>query len=177
MPDLAHGDPIHLDFAKWDGAQHWQRDAVWLGSDAHGTWVGARAGSVMHRPGVTVVAEVDDVMLLPADLWAATFSDVEDADRIEVYVDITTEPEWLAEPPRVRLIDLDLDVVRRGETTYIDDEDEFAEHRVRYGYPAETVARCERTAAEILGQVASRTGPFAPHVAHGWFTVLRELPR
>lgn len=175
MPDLTPGSPVHLDFRKWDDAEHWQRDTIWLGSDEHGDWVGARGGSVMHRPGVEVVAEVDDVMLFPAAGWAAAFSDVADADRIQVYVDITTEPVWFSErPARVRLIDLDLDVVRRGETTYIDDEDEFAEHQVRYGYPVDLIRRCAQTAADVLQHVTDRTGPFAPEVAQHWLSVLRE---
>ncbi|WP_180935649.1 DUF402 domain-containing protein [Nocardioides ungokensis] len=36
----------------------------------------------------------------------------------------------------LRAVDLDLDVVRgRTGRVWIDDEDEFAEHRVRFGYP------------------------------------------
>ena len=34
------------------------------------------------------------------------------------------------------MVDLDLDVIRMRDGGILDDEDEFAEHQVRYGYPA-----------------------------------------
>ncbi|MGW3644493.1 DUF402 domain-containing protein, partial [Streptomyces sp. NPDC005143] len=49
--------------------------------------------------------------------------------------------EWNADGIVVRMVDLDLDVVRpRGGEAHVEDEDEFAEHRVRYGYPDRAVA-------------------------------------
>ena len=55
---------------------------------------------------------------------------------MRVYVDITTPPVW--DGTVLRAVDLDLDVVR-GNTgrVWVDDEDEFADHRVRFGYPDE----------------------------------------
>jgi uncharacterized protein len=178
MPDLTPGTPVHIDFRKWDGSEHWQLDAYALGADDLGTWLGTRAGSRVQRPGVEIIARCDLVLLLPhGSPWAATFYDRSDPAEVQVYVDITTEAEWFEteQPVRVRLVDLDLDVVRRGETTYLDDEDEFAEHQVRYGYPTDVIERCEQTAAEVLQQVTHRTGPFAPECADGWFAALRDL--
>lgn len=46
----------------------------------------------------------------------------------------------------VRAIDLDLDVIRFHDgSVVIDDEDEFADHRELYGYPADVVELAERT--------------------------------
>ena len=46
------------------------------------------------------------------------------------------------------MADLDLDVSRtRSGAIVLLDEDEFAEHQLRYGYPAEVIAAAERTAA------------------------------
>ena len=44
------------------------------------------------------------------------------------------------------MIDLDLDVVRKRPTAriYVDDEDEFAEHQVKYGYPPDVIDRPRR---------------------------------
>ena len=71
--------------------------------------------------------------------WAATFYEWEDhPDSHDVYVDVTTVPVW--DGPTVTMIDLDLDVVREWSgDVFIDDEDEFADHRQRLGYPAEVV--------------------------------------
>jgi uncharacterized protein len=49
------------------------------------------------------------------------------------------------------MVDLDLDVVRRFDgSAEILDEDEFAEHQARYGYPPEVTGHAERAASARL---------------------------
>ena len=36
----APGTPLVFRWRKWDGSPHWEHDCVFLGSDAHGDWVG-----------------------------------------------------------------------------------------------------------------------------------------
>lgn len=184
MTSLRTGTPLHFDHGKWDGPRHWQADGSYLGADEWGHWAGVRAGARIHRPGHEYRADVDQVQLTADHPWVARFYDRpavldSDPDKVQVYVDISSVPEWHLDenPARVSLTDLDLDVVHRGETTFIDDEDEFATHRVTYGYPTEMVARCEATAAEVLRAVTERTGPFAPGVAEHWFAVFRGVER
>ena len=57
----------------------------------------------------------------------------------------------------MHLVDLDLDVVRRRATGTVElrDEDEFAEHRARFGYPDDLVANAE-AAAKLLVRGARR---------------------
>jgi uncharacterized protein len=185
MRNLAPGTPVRVDHRKWDGAQHWQTSTVILGHDLFGTWVGAPSGTAVDKPGVEYVLDVSQVKLIPQrSAWTTTFYDRPvsadpDPDKVQVYVDISSVPAWHLEedPVRVSLVDLDLDVVRRGELTYIDDEDEFAEHQIRYGYPPELIERCEHAATEVLQQVTDRAGPFAPAVARNWLAVLHDLCR
>ena len=76
---------------------------------------------------------------------------------------VRAEPEW-----EVTMVDLDLDVVlTRDGHLYVDDEDEFAEHRVQLGYPAEVVALAERWRDLVLAAVAGGDEPFAT-VGHAW---------
>jgi hypothetical protein len=74
-----------------------------------------------------------------------------------------TGPEW-----EVTMVDLDLDVVltREGHL-FVDDEDEFAEHQVELGYPAEVVALAERWRDLVLSAVAAGDEPFGT-VGHEW---------
>lgn len=170
------GADVHVDFRKWDGQVHWQNDAVHLGSDQHGDWIGIREGTHFERPGAAFDIESDSVMLFADDWYVASFNDVTTPGLIEVYVDLTTVPKVDTVDGTVtfRMIDLDLDVVQRvGERAYLDDEDEFAEHREQFGYPRTVVDACERTAAELLVAVREQRGPFAPPVAQGWFDRLR----
>ena len=174
------GAAVRVEMRKGGDLPHWELDAFYLGRDAHGDWVGVPAGTLNARPGARFVSEVDAVTLVPADpelrwclptfhapgIWCST------------YVDITTPATW--EGPALRAIDLDLDVVRgadhgeRGGRVWIDDEDEFADHRVRYGYPAEVVAAAVDTAELVRAAVAAGRAPF-DGAAEDWLARLGDL--
>ena len=52
--------------------------------------------------------------------------------------------------------DLDLDVIRTGDgTVFVDDEDEFAEHRVSLAYPERWVDQARVTAARARSTASS----------------------
>jgi protein associated with RNAse G/E len=72
------------------------------------------------------------------------------------------------------MIDLDLDVVRlrRDGRVFVDDEDEFAEHQVRYGYPPEVVNKAEQAAASLLAAVSAGLEPFGT-AAERWLDKVR----
>ena len=166
------GDPLHVAMTKWGDRPHWEFDGLWLGADDLGDWVGTPAGVRHHRPGFEFVSEVDTVTLFPRERWwAATFH----APGIwcRSYVDITTPATVTA--GRVTCVDLDLDVVllspEQGGTWYVDDEDEFAEHQVAYGYPAEVVAAAEASRDEVWAAATTGTGAFDGRAAR-WLGAL-----
>jgi hypothetical protein len=153
---------VQVDFRKYDGARHWQFHARLLGEDEHGVWIGHPAGAEMRKgtePPVTIAHAVAGV-IPPRAEWVAWFN--AEPDPVEIYCDVTTLPRWTA-PDRVTMIDLDLDVcrTRADGSVRLLDEDEFAEHRVRYGYPPEVVERATRVAAELAVALADGTEPFA----------------
>ena len=52
-------------------------------------------------------------------------------------------------------------VVRTANgTTSVEDEDEFADHQVKYGYPEYLIQQAERATAAVAAQVNGREGPF-----------------
>jgi len=157
--------------AKWGGRPHWEYDAVLLGSDEHGDWVGIPAGTPMARPGAAFTPPVDSVVLVPRDRagWLATF--YAPGFRILVYVDLTTPPRW--EGATLHAVDLDLDVVR-GETgrVWVDDEDEFAAHRLEWDYPEDVVVRTSRTCDEVHRRVTAREAPFDDATPERWLALL-----
>ena len=143
-----HGFPgtiVRCQMSKWGDRPHWGFDAIHLGSDEHGEWIGAPAGTHHTRPGHTFHSAADAVTLVPAGGWyAATF--YAPGTWCAVYIDITTPGEW--DGTTLRFVDLDLDVVRLADPlpdaarqrrvdtgrvageVFVDDEDEFAEHQV-----------------------------------------------
>ena len=73
---------------------------------------------------------------------------------------MTSKPS--VQPDVVSAIDLDLDVVRlRDGTVQVLDEDEFAEHQVRYSYPAEVVAQARATTGYLVARLTDGKEPFA----------------
>jgi hypothetical protein len=128
-----------LTFTKWGGHPHWDGAGLtYRGEDDHGLWLVAEEGTVFSRPGAEFATHGRQVMLLPS-------------------IDICT-------PPAVRVlddgsgvvssVDLDLDVVQGFDGSVgVEDEDEFAQHQGRYGYPPEVVdsaaTECRRVVADL----------------------------
>jgi len=160
---------------KWPDLPHWEFDAVRLGVDAHGHWVGVPAGTWLSRPERGFHAWCDHVVLIPHDAWWVATLYGDDADRpVDVYVDISTPSEWAEQDDVVRTVDLDLDVIRDPDgRVWVDDEDEFAEHQVSLGYPPELVAAAESSCAEVLEAVTQLSGPFSG-VHLDWIERLRS---
>lgn len=159
---------------KWPDSPHWEFDAIRLGVDAHGQWVGVPKGTWLSKPDKGFTATADHVVLLPHDDWWVATIYGHDAERpMDVYVDMTTPCVWSADESTVTCIDLDLDVIQGvdGEI-WIDDEDEFAEHQVSLGYPPEIVAGAEASCAEVFSTLTAHSGPF-DGVALGWLARLR----
>jgi len=122
-------------FSKWGDRPHWEYDAMRLGYDPHGTWLGLPSGTAMSRPGATFRTDQRSVLLVPpASPFVATFYADGGSSVANIYVDITTTPTW--DGSTLRMVDLDLDVVK-GWTgrVWVKDVDEFADHRVRFDYP------------------------------------------
>lgn len=164
------GAAIRIVMTKWGDRPHWVIPGRMLGSDEHGDWLAFPAGTRMSRPGRRFDSPNHQVGLVPvAGAWLATFH--APGGDVDTYVDMTTVPVW--DGDAVRAIDLDLDVIRRLDGhVVLDDEDEFDDHRRRFGYPDDVVALATRTSAEVAAAMRERRAPFdgAAHLA--WLDVV-----
>ncbi len=172
------GSPVTVRFRKWDGRQHWTGDALLLGADAHGTWLGIRPRTRWVRPGSSFVTEGHQVVLVPDGAgWVATFYEPVAGYQFRVYADITTPPEW--DQAQVRSVDLDLDVIHRfdGEVQVLD-EDEFALHRRQMNYPADLARQARADCAEVARRMTAGDPVFAEQTVAPWRSELvRQLIR
>jgi hypothetical protein len=176
---LSLGDTVRVRMTKWGDRPHWEFDAVFLGDDEHGTWLGFPRGTHMTRPGAEYVSPTDQLGLVPpvsaplADRgWLAAFHGP--GGLLSVYVDVTAPPTWSG--ATLNAIDLDLDVVRELDgRVWVDDEDEFADHQVLFGYPAEVVAAARASCDRLVTQVSSAAPPYDPETKCHWFDVLAGL--
>ncbi|MER6944783.1 DUF402 domain-containing protein [Nonomuraea sp. NPDC000554] len=150
---------VKIVFRKYGGALHWNHAGRILGEDEHGVWVAVAAGTLARKGAEPPIAwDFPSSMLFPRDAWwTASFNGPQ--HRAAIYIDVTTVPEW--REGEVTMVDLDLDVIKmRDGRLILDDEDEFVEHQVSLGYPAEVIERAEETARWLLRAVEERQGPF-----------------
>lgn len=150
---------VRVVYRKYDGSLHWNYTARHLGEDEYGIWLGAPDDTTMSRGTDHVTVCPAHVLLCPRDAWWTGSFNAE-PHKTEIYCDITTVPRWPT-PHEVTMIDLDLDVLRRRTgLVEIDDEDEFALHQIRYGYPAEVVTNAQAAADWLASAVEGRVEPF-----------------
>lgn len=160
-------DQVHIDFRKWDGSRHWQFAMRRLGQDEHGLWLWSPPGSVMQRgaepPKLTPAT---NIKLIPDNKWWTAIWRWQGSH--DLYVDIITPPQWNG--TTVTMIDIDLDLVRWNDgQVEVLDEDEFAAHRHKYGYPERLVDTARATTARLALALESRHEPFGA-VAESWMT-------
>lgn len=171
----APGTRLEFRWRKWDGSDHWVHDCVFLGSDDWGDWFGQPAGWRSHRPGREVITAGPNVTLMPpSGDYALTVNAVPPA-RYRIYIDLAWDAGWRNGSPAG--IDMDLDVVEAVDERglWIDDRDEWDEHRVSYGYPLDLVDRLEALAENLHARVSVHEPPFDAATAERWFVRLAEL--
>jgi hypothetical protein len=164
------GERVTIERHKWPDVPHYEYDAVHLGDDEHGSWFAAPVGNDVRRAGAVLFAtRQPSLYLLPAGgkPWMAWFGEVAaGAFDFDVYVDVGTVP--VRTPGRITMVDLDLDVVRRGSGSIdVLDEDELVLHATAYGYPPELVDHARAVAAEVVALLEMGDEPFAA-VAESW---------
>ncbi len=153
-------DMVRVVYRKYDGTAHRDYPARRLAEDDLGTWLGVSTGTRSVYHGRPSVEQIPFVLLVPHDAWWTGMFNPPPRTS-EVYCDIATPAQW--EGDTVRIVDLDLDVVRRRATGAVElrDEDEFAEHRERFGYPDDVADNAQQAARWLLGALGDGTEPFA----------------
>ncbi|PUB32388.1 hypothetical protein C8K30_101914 [Promicromonospora sp. AC04] len=187
------GTVVGARMRKWDGTPHWRFDGVYLGRDEHGVWLGYRTGTLFSRPGREYHTKTAGLIVFGDVGWVTDIYRDHPRGAL-LYIDLTTVPEWSEVPDdgrdgrgpafEVSAVDMDLDVLAnepgskaakgKGETL-IDDEDEFAEHTVQYGYPQEVVSRVRADADALLAAVRAEEPPYDGPTAKRWFAAFDAL--
>ncbi|MFJ2620881.1 DUF402 domain-containing protein [Glutamicibacter sp. NPDC087344] len=165
---------------KYDASPHWVVPGFYLGSDEYGHWVHQPAGSLVARPGTAHLAASDALCLFPSHgLWIATLYDDPNED-FDLYIDLADRIGW-QEMKRgaweVNSIDLDLDVIRsRSRGTFLDDEDEFEQHRLSMGYPEALQQLIRAESATLLDAVRADQAPFSRGHRERWLQAAQKPP-
>jgi protein associated with RNAse G/E len=151
---------VRVIYTKWDGSAHRDYPARRFSENELGTWVGVTRGTTSVYHGRPSVEQIPFVLLIPHNAWWTGMFNPEPRTS-EVYCDVATPARW--EGDTVHIIDLDLDVVRRRATGRVElrDEDEFEEHRIRFGYSEEAVAEARAASEKLLIALGDGSEPFA----------------
>jgi uncharacterized protein len=149
---------VRVEYMKYDGSPHRGYPAFRLGADEHGTWLGVPRSTFDPAD---FKYEEPYVLLVPDDAWWTAMFNAPPR-RTEIYCDIATPARWVSDA-HVQLVDLDLDVRRRRASGTVEllDEDEFAVHKERFGYPDDVVDRAWDAARFLLDALGNGTQPFA----------------
>lgn len=165
-------DTVQIDFRKWGGQRHWQFAMRRLGEDEHGLWLWSPPGSPMQRgrEPAKQSRSVNLKLITKDKWWTAIWAWKR---RVDVYVDIITPAQWNG--TKVTMVDMDLDVVRWADgRVEVLDEDEFAEHQLKWGYPQRLIDTTRSTAARLAVAVEERHEPFGV-VASQWMAQAVQL--
>lgn len=146
---------------KWPDRPYCSHGGTVLGTDRHGTWLWAPVGSVVTDAlrATTSLLPFDFLTLVPSGdcWWIASW--MFGWNEIELYVDVVTAVTWTS--TGLSAVDLDLDVVRLSDgRVEIWDEDEFAQHQLRYSYPPDVVAAAVTTARRMSERLREAQDPF-----------------
>lgn len=175
----APGTKVLFRWRKWDGGPHWLHECVYLGSDEWGDWFGQREGWRSTRPERDYLVGADNVTLMPPDGRYALTVNVAPPATYRIYIDLGWDVRWDERDGELEPtgIDMDLDVVHAvdGRGIWIDDRDEWDEHRVAYGYPLEIVAQLENLAIDLEARVRAGQAPFDDATPDAWLARLASL--
>ena len=179
MSRPAPGTRTLFRWRKWNGSPHWVHECVYLGSDEWGDWFGQQVGWRSHRPERDFQVNAPCVTLVPPDGLYAMTVNVAPPATYRIYIDLGWDVGWHEEDGRLEPtgIDMDLDVVKAvdGRGIWIDDRDEWDEHRVAYGYPLDLVERLESLAVDLEARVRHGVPPFDDATPDSWLDRLAAL--
>ncbi|MGM7671479.1 hypothetical protein [Microbacterium sp. A93] len=180
----ASGTPMIFQWRKWDGTPHWRHECVYLGADEWGDWLGQPVGWHSERPGAQFDAEAPNVTLIPASGEHALTINRRHPFNMRIYIDLGWDIHWSDDPLLATGIDMDLDVIRiEGERpaadgpsgTWVDDRDEWAEHSIQFGYPADVMTHLEALTLDLETRVRAQVAPFDDATADAWLDRLEAL--
>ncbi|MGG1552965.1 DUF402 domain-containing protein [Paenibacillus ferrarius] len=155
-----YGMTIPIRALKYGNRPHYDWETTLLErGDAHLFVLGHHGRQLRHyTKGKTFTIDRWTVEFFPLDAWFTVSADVVDGRIVQYYCNICEPPRL--EQDGVSFIDLDLDLIYRDGVWQVVDEDEFAEHTVKFGYPPELVNRVWQELAKLQARIASRQFPF-----------------
>lgn len=157
---LVPGTRVPVASTKYDGSLHYRYDCTVVADEGDRLLAFAAAGTPMYsyrgeRSTGRHFLRVHDT----EHFWNLEVMWDPDWRPSRHYVNIAMPSAW--DDGTLRFVDLDLDLSWWADgRVLLLDEDEFAEHRTRFGYPPWLVERAWQAVDEVRGLISARTTPF-----------------
>lgn len=165
---------VRVEWLKWPSSPHRLTPMTKLGEDRHGQWLFAPRGTPASSDATGAEPlPANFITLLPSgpQWWVATWMSGNPDIDIALYVDIVQPPEWVSDS-HVRIVDLDLDIIRLADgSTVVDDEAEFESNSVSLAYPREVIAAATETAARVSSEMSAQVPPFTATPGRAWLSL------
>jgi protein associated with RNAse G/E len=157
---------IVLRSVKFDGALNYFWPARVVQEDTAGFIWATPAGAPFTRPNRVIAVPHDWLGRVWYDRWYAVDASLTPPTRgaepgtlVHYYCNLGMPGAWEGDVFRYVDLDLDVQIFPDGRHELLD-EDEFAAHQVRYGYPADVIAATERAARDAIALARAGAAPF-----------------
>ena len=159
-PLAAPGSRILLRATKYDGTAHWIQPFRVVSDDGTLLVTQYRARTPIFTSRGEFRSPYDSLVYFWRDRWYNVFRLSRPGCSLALwYCNVTTPPRFGG--GQLNYVDLDLDVrVHPDGASELLDADEFAEHQVKYRYPADVIERARDAADQVLGLARARGFPF-----------------
>ena len=157
---LAAGTPIQVESTKFDGSLHYRYEMIVVADEGERLMAWGPVGTRFQSYRGSYDATRHFLMLHSRDrYWNLEVMWDEDWTPNKHYVNIALPSTW--DDGTLRFVDLDLDISWWPDGSVgLLDEDEFAEHHERFGYPQWLVDRAWAAVDEVRAMISSRLPPF-----------------
>lgn len=160
-PRAIPGTRVLLRATKYDGTAHWIQPFQVVSDDGNLLVASYKARTPIYTSRGEFRSPYDSLVYFWRDRWFNVFRLSRPGCPLALwYCNVTTPPQF--DGCQIGYIDLDLDVkVLPNRCFELLDEDEFAAHREKYGYPEDVVGNAEAAAQELIAMVRTREFPFS----------------
>jgi len=160
-PHATPGSRILLRATKYDGTAHWIQPFQVVSDDGTLLVTQYRARTPIYTSRGEFRSPYDSRVYFWRDRWYNVFRLSRPGCQLALwYCNITTPPTF--DGCQLGYVDLDLDVaVRPNGCIDLLDEDEFADHQRKYGYPSDVIDHAEAAAREVTALARARGFPFS----------------
>ncbi len=153
---------IYVQTMKYNGDKHYSYPTLLLAQTHEVIALYGPPGRRLLHPGRSIDMALENPVIdfyFPDRHYNVFAGFYPDGSLRRYYCNVALPPTL--EDGRLTWVDLDLDLIVGPDLSYtVDDEDEFAEHTVAWGYPPSLVETARGALAELMALVDARAFPF-----------------